>query len=99
MHATPDNMAESMERQCELPSGRPSATPALLEDVRMVQRELGHLAAELRYCQETGESADLDEWIFSLIFLETRMHKLAQHFVRPDNAFPEWRRSALSCLS
>ncbi|MHB8115960.1 MAG: hypothetical protein ACYDCW_11020 [Acidithiobacillus ferrivorans] len=92
-------MAESMERQCELPSGRPQASPALLEDVRLVQRELSHLAAELRYHQETGESADLDEWIFTLIFLETRMHKLAQHLVRPDNPFPEWRRSALGCLS
>ena len=84
MYTTPDSMAKTVERLCGLPADRPPTTSlALFEDVRLMQREIGHLAAELRYHQASGEPADLDEWIFSLIFLEARVSKLAQHLVLP----------------
>lgn len=83
MYTTPDSVAKTIERPCELPADRPPTSLALFEDVRLMQREIGHLAAELRYHQASGEPADLDEWIFSLIFLEARMSKLAQHLVLP----------------
>ncbi len=83
MYTTPDSMAKTIERLCGLPADRPPTSLALFEDVCLMQREIGHLAAELRHHQASGEPADLDEWIFSLIFLEARMSKLAQHLVLP----------------
>lgn len=83
MYTTPDGTAKTIERQCALPADRPPTSLSLFEEVGLMQREIGHLAAELRYHQASGEPADLDEWIFSLIFLEARMSKLAQHLVLP----------------
>ena len=104
MHTAPDHMAESLSHRSAAPADASPVSPPLLEELRLVQRELGHLAAELRFHQASGEPAELDEWIFSLIFLEARLSKLAQDLTGPDGALPgipfqEWQRSALGNLS
>ncbi|MDA8113707.1 MAG: hypothetical protein M0Z43_03130 [Acidithiobacillus sp.] len=104
MYTTPDSTVNTMERPCELPADELPARLALFEEVGLMQREMGHLAAELRYHQASGEPADLDEWIFSLIFLEARMARLAQTLAQPLDAasrglLPERRRSPLRGLS
>ncbi|MCL4527517.1 MAG: hypothetical protein M1492_13935 [Gammaproteobacteria bacterium] len=100
MHTAPDHRAESWGHRSAAPADAASASSPLLRELRGVQGELGHLAAELRFHQAGGAPAELDEWIFSLIFLEARVSKLAQDFAGPDDArpripFPEWPRPAL----
>jgi len=104
VHTAPDHMAESSNHRSAALVGASSASPPLLKELRLVQRELGHLAAELRFHQASGEPAELDEWIFSLIFLEARLSKLSQDIAGPEAArpgisFPERPRSALGTLS
>ncbi len=89
MYTTPDSMAKAIERRCELPADRPPTTLALLEEVASMQRDIGHLAAELRYHQVSSEPVELDEWIFSLIFLDARMSRLALHLVLRDGTQPD----------
>ncbi|MBU2807793.1 hypothetical protein HF285_05800 [Acidithiobacillus ferrooxidans F221] len=101
VHTAPDQLAESSNHRSAVPVGASPASPPLLEELHLVRRELGHLAAELRFHQASGEPAELDEWIFSLIFLEARLSKLAQDLARPEAArpgvplFPESQLSAL----
>ncbi len=100
MHTAPEHMAESSSHRSAATADAAPASPPLLEELHLVRRELGHLAAELRFHQASGEPAELDEWIFSLIFLEARLSRLAQDLAGPDGArpgvpFPEWQHSAL----
>ncbi|MBU2733683.1 hypothetical protein [Acidithiobacillus ferridurans] len=104
MHTAPDQLAESSNHRSAAPVGAAPTSPPLLKELRLVQTELGHLAAELRFHQAGGEPAELDEWIFSLIFLEARLSKLVQDLAgpeaaRPDIPFPERPRSALGARS
>ncbi|MDD5374030.1 hypothetical protein [Acidithiobacillus sp.] len=104
MHTASDQLAESSNRRSAAPVGAAPASPPLLKELHLVRRELGQLAAELRFHQASGEPAELDEWIFSLIFLEARLSKLAQDLTGPEAArpgipFPERPPSALGAFS